>query len=248
MSKSAGFFLVYFWEKALIVSRLVLVHPFRDSRLRQPGNVLESWAREANNKFGDLFNIRVFSFDIYDVFEYGPQRLERTSQTLQYNIQRLRENNNSPLYSRSGDEPSPKSSGRAGFEQKPSSFIFVAHSLGAWVVKSLGSLPEMLGCIFVDARVSPSTGDYDQYTFDLAKLVALKSGKEVLLKSISEYLKQIDNSVSANRVQHPAKTSSRGNLSQVLEGETVPFAIWMSPESGAPPLKVSRLPGLEKSF
>lgn len=243
MSKSAGVFQFYLRKVALIVARLILVHPFRASRQRHRGNVLESWARETNAKLGNLFNVRVLSFDIYDVFETGPKRLERTSQTLQRNIQGLRENKASPLYYRSGVEARAESFVRADFKGKPSSVIFVAHSLGAWVVKSLGSLPELLGCIFVDTRVPRTNGDYDQYIADLAELVAFQSMKGSVRTSISGNLKQIDTSVSAHSVQHLAKTPSHGNFSRVLEAGTVPFAVWMSPEPGDPALKVSCCPG-----
>lgn len=207
---------------------------------------MESWAREVNGKLGDRFNIRVLSFDIYDVFVSGPKRLERISHTLQWNIQRLRENKDSPLYTRSRVVARPDSSEQATFE--PSPVVFVAHSLGAWVVKSLGSIPEMLGCIFIDARVPQSNSDYDQYTSDLAELVAFKSMKASMRTSLSENLKQIDSSVSAPDVQDSARTQSRGNFSRVSEIGTVPVAIWMSPESGPPALTVSCLPKLVKSF
>lgn len=169
---------------------------------------------------------------MHDVFVSGPKRLEQASLTLQQNIQKLKWDKDSPLCHRADDRTLQES--RLGSSQlhtngkKPSSVVFVAHSLGKWVIKSLGPLPEVIGCIFIDARISQTHEDYDRYVSDITNLFASRPIRESKRTKISDFLRKLDNSVHDQESLDREERPNHGDLFQLLESRPVSITIWMS--------------------
>lgn len=196
---------------------------------------MEEFVRRTNDKLGNCFNIRTFYFDVNDIFASGPRRLEQATETLRQNIERLKSNKNSPLSHRETPgthlDSHVVSFRRDTPGQKPPSVVFVAHSLGAWVVKRLGSLSQILGCVFIDARVCKSQEDYRRYISDISSLFtvrSLKSRWDFKRAKLRGALEDIDHSAERSGFLGQGQMPRDDDRSQLLDLGTASMTMWMS--------------------
>ncbi|KAJ0120723.1 uncharacterized protein J7T55_015455 [Diaporthe amygdali] len=178
---------------------MIIVNPFKNVRLKHLGDAMESWAQNASKRLQTRFNIRAYSFDVYEVFESGPKRLQTLIAHLQNKVNELDWDEESPLHYRRSEIKVQRSSKSAMASRdvkgkKSPKIVFVAHSLGAWVVKGLSPSLSGAACLVIlDARASSANGDYMQYLFKLTELFAVQSIKPARLEELRRFLQETDN-------------------------------------------------------
>lgn len=172
----------------------------------------------------------MYSFDVYEVFESGPNRLQSFITRLQHKIVDLDRDQNSPLY----HSLTPAFASHDSKAKTSPAVVFVAHSLGAWVVKAVArSLSNSAGFIFLDARVVPSNEGYMQYLIKLTDFYDVESIHRQRLKGLLEFLQKADSIFNAE------EAGSRdlpvwNHDTPLLRSRIVNEFVWMTDDINSP--------------
>ncbi|OTA87208.1 hypothetical protein M434DRAFT_15552 [Hypoxylon sp. CO27-5] len=114
----------------LVSHEIILVHGFnsKGTRPAKCRRLLKSWITLATEPIRDWVNVRIFPFDGLHILHTGPPELSKTTQKLSDRLKATSKDPSSPLFCSVRNEDRNRSSRAA---------IFIAHGMGAWVVKDL---------------------------------------------------------------------------------------------------------------
>lgn len=186
--------------------------------------MVESWAQSLASLPNSRWNIRIYSFDVYEVFEIGPEVFDSLVDRLQQKLIDLEWDVGSPLHQ--GSKHGSVSHDSKAKTSPP--IVFVAHSLGTWVVKKLThSMGKTAGFVFLDAGISPSKEGYMQYLIKLTKLCAMQSVHPQRLDELCEFLRHFDDSldVEGSKSQDLLEWSK---YKSSLQSKIVHEFVWMT--------------------
>jgi len=216
--------------------RVILVHPFK--RVSRYSSILENWVW--GSVHGNLIS-RSFSFDGQDMLNEGQRGLEKVSGKLKQRIQQLRREETSPLFQLpilSPDFlPTNATSLRESDKEEPvSSVIFIAHSLGAWVVKDAlaywnsGNLAfDPAGVIFVDTPASYGEAAYSSYFEEISQKLSLKPANSQQLSDAELPLRKHFNQIDDNFLKFKGSQYIQGKINQVeIDVKFQYLGIWLS--------------------
>jgi len=167
------------------------VHPFK--RSSPYGTILEHWVEESVAASTPGTISRVFTFDLVDAFVQGG--LLKISMRLLERIKKLCDDTSSPLYQptipANNSESALITPNVSEARYKPQSIVFVAHSIGAWVVKNAlaywnsGNIAfDPSGIVFVDhPEKILETSEYPGYLKNLSHAFGVKFPRTQFLTS-----------------------------------------------------------------
>ncbi|XXH05433.1 hypothetical protein Hte_011860 [Hypoxylon texense] len=190
------------------VHEIILVHGFKNplekrTQAAKCRRVLESWILDAAKPIRNLVNVRIFVFDSAHILHHGHVALLETVTELSKRLEATTKEPTSPLSQRTENFPeavfSSSSPSRAA--------VFVAHGIGAWVVKALlhvlsksQTQIDPTGLIFLDVpndllRQSPLDLRADhfllEYLRELSKIFKL-DGDESRIRNLRDKLSEVD--------------------------------------------------------
>ncbi|KAI1137273.1 hypothetical protein F5Y05DRAFT_419720 [Hypoxylon sp. FL0543] len=179
----------------LVSHEIILVHGFnsKGKRCAECRRLLKSWVIQATEPIRDWVNVRIFPFDGAHILHTGHSELLNTTEKLSGRLLATGKDPSSPLFCSVGDKDRIRSS-RA--------VVFVAHGMGAWVVKEFLNLHnrkhkpiDPTGLLFFDTPEStgplksnevPPESILLQYLTEFSNVFKLKPDRKRLLSLQSE--------------------------------------------------------------
>lgn len=231
---------------------MILVHPFK--KTKRYGIVLEEWSKNSTHTIPHS-TTRAFSFNLHEILIEGRKGLEKVSRRLQKNIKQL-----APKLPLSPEDVKGPTTGET-LPHKPPSIIFIAHSIGAWVVKDTlaywtsGNIPfDTTGVIFVDAPdvISATEHLYSNYLDSVSQKFSTSRLQYPAVRQPStlNYLCDID--VNFKKFENSAYIQTAANESHPsLGSKSLPVRylnIWISEVPLLDQVLIEKLPFLSRSL
>lgn len=219
-------------------------HLQKQTQVAKCKEVLESWVLDAAKPLRDQVNVRVFVFDGAHILHHGHVALSEAATELSERLEATRKEPSSPLF-RPGEDGSskaqlPSSLSSSSFHSSSRAAVFVAHGIGAWIVKELLNLLsskgekhiDPTGIIFLDVpntlihQATPDLrADYFllEYLRELSRVFKLNA-QEARIRNLRGKLSEVDNAFQK-------LTDSRyGECESIneddMDGDTFNMKIW----------------------
>lgn len=218
--------------------------------------MLESWILDAAKPIRDRVNVRLFVFDSAHILHHGHHALSEAVTELSKRLEATSKEPSSPLSQRTEEESLEASSSSSSPSRAA---VFVAHGIGAWIVKDLLHLLskgqnqiDPTGLIFLDVpndllHQSPLDlrADYFllEYLRELSRIFRL-DGEEARIRNLRDKLLDVDH---AFRKLTDARYGECESIDE-SDVESCTFSmkmwcenVWMSPQPTSESKKVSLL-------